>query len=96
MYIYAHFQKWSRWNIIGSVHDDLNEMYKKKRLGCHKNINMTDTSIITNKCGSDFINRNPLVKNKNCSKILNIADDKGVSLFLSFLQELSMIVNVYY
>jgi hypothetical protein len=45
---------------------------------------MTTTSIIINKNGRDSIRRNPLVKNKNCTKILNIVDDKGIPLFTNF------------
>ena len=45
---------------------------------------MTDTTLITNKNGIDKINRIPLVKNKNCTKMINIVDNKGVSLFVDF------------
>src|SRR5271169_1281103 len=78
--IYSHFRKWTKWKIIDNVFMDL---YKTKRSGYLKVI-MTDTSFILNKNGSDCIKRNPLVKNKNCTKLFNIVDDKGVSIFVEF------------
>lgn len=82
--IYAHYKKWVKWNIIDSLYTDLCNQYKTKRDGGHLKVVMTDTSFILNKNGYDCINRNPLVKNKNCTKIFNIVDDKGISLCTNF------------
>jgi hypothetical protein len=80
--VYAHFQKWSKWGIIDSTFKDLCDQYKIKR--GYLKVVMTDTSIILNKNGSDCISRNPLVKNKNCTKLLSIVDNKGVTLFVDY------------
>lgn len=53
-------------------------------MGYHFKVIITDTSIILNKNGYDRISRNPLVKNKNCTKLLSIVDDKGVTLFADY------------
>lgn len=45
---------------------------------------MVDTSIILNKNGNDYIRRNYCVKNKFCSKLLTIVDDKGIPLYVNY------------
>jgi len=82
--IYAHFQKWTKWGIIDKVYTDLCEKYKHKRSGGYLKVLMIDTTIIMNKNGSDMIKRNLLVKNKNCTKMVNIIDNKGVSIFACY------------
>lgn len=82
--IYAHFCKFRDWKIIATTNDVLLEKYKIKRKFNHLKIVMTDSTIILNKGGVDEIKRNPLVKNKNCSKMFNIVDDKGVPLITDF------------
>jgi len=82
--IYKHFINLSKWKIIDDSFIDLLNLYIKKRNGRHLKIVMVDTSIILNKNGNDFIRRNHLVKNKFCSKLLTIVDDKGIPLFINY------------
>jgi len=82
--IYKHFIKLSNWKIIDKSFSDLLIKYVKKRNGKHLKVVMVDTTIILNKNGNDYIKRNFCVKNKFCSKLLTIVDDKGVPLFINY------------
>lgn len=82
--IYSHLQKLRRWNIFNDSFEDLLKKYTIKRAGRHLKVVMVDISIILNKYGSDLIKRNYLVKNKFCTKILTIVDDKGIPLYIKY------------
>ena len=82
--IYKHFTKWCRWGILDDSYIDLLKKYAIKRNGRHLKIVMVDTSIILNKNGSELIKRNSLVKNKFCTKLLSIVDDKGIPIYVNY------------
>lgn len=82
--IYKHFRNFVKWDIIDNSFIDLLNLYTNKRNGKHLKVVMVDTSIILNKNGNDYIRRNYCVKNKFCSKLLTIVDDKGIPLFVNY------------
>jgi hypothetical protein len=82
--IYKHFIKLVEWKILDTSFIDLLKSYTNKRHGKHLKVVMVDTSTIFNKNGNDYIKRNYCVKNKFCTKVLTIVDDKGIPLYVNY------------
>jgi len=82
--IYKRFIQLEKMGILSESFKDMLSKYADKRNGRHLKVVSTDTTFILNKYGTDCIKRNRLVKNKNCTKLLLIVDDKGIPITTHF------------
>lgn len=77
--LYQHFRRFTKYGIFITAHNKiLNNYVNKNKENLETQI--TDTTFILNKNGRENIERNKLVKNKNCNKISILTDIKGLPL----------------
>lgn len=75
--LFWHFQRFTKFNIFGSIFHQLRKSYSSKNsIG----LQIIDSTFILNKFGKNKIARNKFFRNKNCNKISVVSDSNGIPL----------------
>jgi hypothetical protein len=78
--VYKHFKKLSKYNIFKDTYSDLLKLYFYKTPSKKLKIIDTDTTVISNKNGSEKVGKNKLYKNKKVTKLSVITDNNKIPI----------------
>ena len=78
--IYKFFNKLIKYDVIKSTYTATINHYRNKKANCNNNIYITDTTLIANKYGIDYISYNPQLLKHKTTKISTISDKAGKTL----------------
>ena len=80
--VYAHFIRLNELGIFKSTYSEMFNTYLYKNKNSLKIVSV-DTSFIYNKYGTDMIKRNKYAKNKNCSKLFLMVNNKQKPIYFN-------------